>query len=248
MPTRTGTEIVTRALKELGVLGPADVASGPELQDGLDIGTDLLDSWRTERLLIPFVTPTDYDLVANTQDYTIGSGGTWNQTYPYAIERWSVIPDDDAANPLEIPMGQPVPYEVWQQIGVKSTTGSHPTTLYFDRNFASGLGQCSVYPIPDNGNVDVRLYQAIPELTSLVAATEYDLRPGAMRAIITNLALELADGYGSAAVVSPLLVQRAQQSKGSLKRGNRRPKETPLRPEYVIGGGRRRSFNVYTDQ
>lgn len=245
--TYTGTQLVTAALRELGVLGSTATASGDRLSDGITVGSDLLDSWRTEHLLVSGITIATYSLVSGTQSYTIGSGGTFDQTYPTAIELWSVIPDDDAADPNEIPMGRPLTYAEWQQIRVKSSTGARPTSLYYDRAWAAGVGNILVYPIPDNNDVDIKLYAKVPAITSLVAGTSYNLAPACARAIKLNLALELADRYGAGGIVSPRLEQRAADAKMLWKRSNIIPKESPMRGEFAIGSGAgRRTFNVYT--
>ena len=82
----TGRNIVRDALRELGVLQSNETADGDATQQGLDVASDLLDTWRTERLTISGVTIASYDLVADTATYTIGSGGDWDQDYPTAIE------------------------------------------------------------------------------------------------------------------------------------------------------------------
>jgi hypothetical protein len=214
------------------------------IADALVVGTDLLDTWRTERLTIGGQTRTVHSLTINVQTYPVGVGGAFNQTWPTAIDAWSVIPNDAAANPVEMSQGRPLVWDEWQQIRVKSFTGAYPTRMYYDRAFSAGLGACLFYPIPDNAAVDVVLYQAVPAILSLVAATSYDLRPGAHRALKLNLALELTDRYGKEA--TDRLERRAARAKGDLKRANYIPRTAPIRPEWLIGG-RRRSSNIYTD-
>lgn len=244
---KTGQQIVKMALREIGVLDAVETLTTEDLAHALELGSALLDSWRAEGLTIGGVTIATYSLVLNTQSYTIGSGGTFNQDYPERIEQWSVVPDDDATDPVEIPMGRPDTAEEWQQIRVKSLTGSRPTRLYFDRAWAAGLGNVLVYPVPDNGDVDVKLYCRVPEVLTLVSATSYDLRPGFIRAIALKLAVELSDSYGSAAIIGPTLVGRAADALATLKRANIKPRESPIRAEFAIGGARRRgNFNIYT--
>lgn len=244
--TKTGTRIVTDALREIQVLDPTATAEGEQLEDGINAAGDLLDTWRVERLTIGGILINSFSLVNGTQSYTIGSGGVFNQTYPAAIEGWSVIPDDDAADPVELPMGRPYTADAWQQIRIKTQKGSYPTVMYYDHAYAAGLGNCLFHPIPNNADVDVRLYTAVPAITALVAATSYDMRPGVSRALTLTLALELADRYGKAATVTTRLEQRAARAYGLLKRSNIIPRVSPLRPEFAIGSATgRRTFNVY---
>ena len=243
MPTYTGTQIARSALREIRILDPIEAGASELIDDAITVGSDLLDTWRKEKLTVSGVTRNVFSLTANTQSYTIGSGGTFNQDWPTAIEKWSVIPDDDAADPDEHNMGRPYTWDQWQSVRVKGTTGAYPTVMYYDRRWSAGLGNCLFYPIQDNGDVDVVLYTHVPAITSLVAATSYNLRPGFHRALKLNLAVELADRYGKA--VTTRLEKRAADALASLKRHNIIPKESPTRDEFIIGT-RRRGFNVYT--
>src|SRR3990167_2871155 len=159
--SKLGSEIATDSLRELQVLDPTATASGEQLEDALRAAADLLDTWRIDRLTIGGVTRSVYSLVADTQSYTIGPSGTFDQAYPTAIERWSVIPDDDATDVVEWPRGRPVTEAAWQGIAQKSLTAAYPHTLWFDRSYASGLGNCLFYPVPDHGDVDLVLYAAV---------------------------------------------------------------------------------------
>lgn len=248
--TKTGTEIVTDALREIQVLDPTATASGERLADGLRAAGDLLDTWRTEKLTIGTIAINRYSLAANTQDYTIGSGGAFNQEYPESIDVWSVIPDDtvSAANLLEIPMGRPVTSLVWQQLRMKGQTGPWPTTLFFDHGFTASLGTIKVHPIPTGSHVDIVLYQQVPVMTSLVAGTSYQMRPGFSNAFTLALAITLGRGrYGKGAVMSEQLKDDAKTAKALLMRSNIRPKSSPMRPEFIIGQtSGRRTFNIYT--
>ena len=245
MAAYTGTQLARTALKEIGVLDPNEAGHAETLADAIQVGTDMIDSWRNEGLTIEGVTRSVYSLSANTQTYTIGDGGTFNQDYPNAIHLWSVIPDDDAADPVEEPKWRPLTYDQWQAIRVKSTTGSYPTKMYFDRSWAAGLGNCSFYPIPDNADVDVVLYSAIPAITSLVAGTSYNLRPGFPLAIWTNLAYILVNGRFKRQGDWSDLKRRADAALASIKRKAVIPKESPRRSEFAIGARGRRNFSVY---
>jgi hypothetical protein len=245
--TRTGTEIITQALREIGVLDPIEAASSEHLEDGRLAAGELLDAWRIERLTISGILIGTYSLVSGDASYTIGSGGDFNQTYPESIFAWSVVPDDDAADPDEIPMGRPLDVDQWQGIRVKTDTGPYPTVMYFDRAYSAGLGNCYFHPVPDNNDVDVKIYSRVAGITDLVVATSYDLRPGFHRALRLNLAMELAGRHGKTGDRIDKLERAAAHALGMLKRSNIRHRESPTRAEFEIGQGTgRRSFNIYT--
>ena len=243
-----GSDLVNSALRELQVIDPTAVANAEQLADGLMNGSDLLDTWRVDRITITGVTIGAYHLVANQQSYTIGPGGNFDQDYPQSIESWSLVLDTTASYPVEIPMGRPYTSDQWQQIRIKTLTNSRPQALYFDRAYSGGLGNVLIYPIPDRSTIDVRLYMAVAFTGRLEAGTTYYFPPGVVRALKLNLALELSDGYGRAAVVTPRLERRAALALGSLKRSNIVPRESLVRSDFVIGSSvGRRTHNVYSD-
>jgi len=232
MPT-TGRNIVRDALRELGVVMPHETPEATLLQAGLDAANDLLDTWAAKRLTIGGTTISSYSLVSGTASYTIGDGATFDQPYPTVILAWSVIPDDDAADPLEIPMGRPLNAEEWQQIAVKSTTGAYPTRLYFDDLYAAGFGLVYVYPVPDNNDVDIKLYAKVPAVTSLAVNTSYDFTRGYMRALKLTLAEELASRFGKEPSAS--LQRRASDARAVLAIRNIKPKQSPIQADFLIG-------------
>ena len=243
--TYTGAELARGALREIGVLDPTEAGSAELLDDAIAVGTDLIDEWRNNKLLISGVTRNVYGLTSGTQSYTIGSGGTFNQDWPQSIVYWSRIPDDDATDPVEQPMGRPLTYDQWQQVRVKTLDGKYPNKMYYDRRYSAGLGNCLFHPIPDNNDVDIVLYTYVPAITTLVSGTSYDLRPGMAMAIKTNLAVELLDGRFKRPGDWSGLYRRATRSLASVKLNNHIPKEAKIHPNFAIGS-RGRSLNIYT--
>ena len=243
MPSYTGTEIGRAALREIGILDPTEDGLPEQINDAITVGTDLIDEWRTSKLTISGVTRSVYSLTSGTQTYTIGSGGAFNQDWPTRIEFWSRIPDDDATDPVEQPMGRPYTFQQWQQVRIKTQDAAYPDKMYYDGAWSAGLGNCLFHPIPDNNDVDVVLYSFIAAITALASGTTYNLRPAYAMALKTNLAVEIADRNGRD--VPNSLLARARRSLASLKRHNKILRVSPIRPEFVIGQ-RGRAFNLYT--
>ena len=247
MATYSGTQIARAALREIGIVDPIEAGAAELIDDALTVGTDLLDTWRTDQLTASGVTRSVYSLTTNQQSYTIGSAGNFDQDYPTDILRWSVIPDDDATNPVEQHRGRPLTDDEWQGIRVKSTTGSAPSQMWYDKRYAAGFGRCLFWPIPDNADVDIVLYGRVPAITSLVAATSYDLQPGFARALKLGLANELAESgrYEVPDSTVAKVARRAAMALGALKRANIVTRHTPIRPEFLIGS-QSRTFNIRT--
>ena len=244
----TGTEIVMDALREIAVLDPVEAVEGEMLGHALRVGSDLVDAWMSQRQMISGVVISTFTLKAQ-QDHTIGPSGDLNITpRPVTIESWSAIPDNDAANPQELLMGRPLTWEEYQDIPVKSTTATFPTKMYYDRQHGStGLGTCSFYPVPDNTDVDIKIYAGKAAITSLVAATSYNLAPGYAQCLKLNLALRLAPAYEKAQV-SQLLVEDARTSLKWVKTSNYRPIEQQIRPDFQLRHGYGRGYNLKVDR
>ena len=243
----TGADIARAALRRIGALDPTEDGEAEDIVAVLDLASDMLDAWATDHLTISGTLRSPYDLVINTQSYTIGSGGVFDQQYPSAIDKWSVIPDDDAAHPQEIPRGRPLTMLEWQYVLQKTQTGPYPTRLVFDERQASGLGRILVHPIPDNNDVDIVLYQRVPAVVTLVQATNYTFPRAGLRAVKDGIARELAlDGSHEVPIdLVQLLVKRADESKAALERQNYVPRETPIRRSWSRVG-RRGRFNIQT--
>lgn len=245
MPSYTGTQMARQALREIGVLDPTEDGSDELIADAILVGTDLIDEWRTTRRTISGVTRTAKTLTSGTQSYSVGSGGDINIDWPASIPYWSRIPDRTATDPVEQPMGRPLTYQEWQQVRVKSLTGAYPSVMYYDRQYSAGLGNVLFHPIPDNGNVQAVLYAFVPAITSIVAATTYDFRPGVALALKLNWAVELLDGRFKRAGDWSGLYRRAARSLASWKRSTAIPTEAAFRSDFAIGT-RGRSINIYT--
>ena len=232
----TAVDAIDRALRLLGVYDPLESASDAERKDGLTALNDMINDWGSQRLTIHTVTRTaGLDLVSGTQEYTIGSSGTFNLVRPSWIEYWGVVPDPSLTDPLELAMGPPLTVKQWARVPVKSTSGPYPTALYYDYGFASSLGTISVYPVPDSSTPDIVLYTptAIIEFADL-STTSYLFPPGYRKAIIYNLALELAPEFG-VKQINPLVIKGAEDSFANIKRANIRMDD--LRVDDALLGG-----------
>src|SRR3990167_2496617 len=176
----------------------------------------------------------------------MGWGGTFSRDWPQSIEYWSRIPDDDATDPVEQPMGRPLTYDQWQQVRVKTLDAAYPNKMFFDRQFSAGLGNCLFHPIPDNNDVDVVLYTFVPAIISLVSGTTYNLGPGVAMAIKTNLAVELLEGRYKRPGDFSGLYRRGGRGRGARTRAEQKPKEARIHPNFAIGS-RGRGINIYTN-
>lgn len=208
----TAGDLINGALKLIGVLAAGETADSNDAEDARLRLNDLLDLLATQRLTIYNQERSVYPLVSGTQDYTIGTGGTFNQVRPVWIDGIGLI-----RNGQEYPL-QPLTQGQWERTAQKSLS-SIPTSYYF--NDAYPLGELSFYPVP-NATASVAVYWPSSSLTSVASlATVISTPPGWALMLRTNLAKLLAPEFNR-----PLRDDIAELAKSSLadvKRTNIRP-------------------------
>tara|TARA_R110002020_G_scaffold28841_2_gene91493 strand:- start:511 stop:1245 length:735 start_codon:yes stop_codon:yes gene_type:complete len=241
----TANELIGRSLKTIGVLASGETADSDSVADSLVVLNNMVDSWATNRLTIYTTTRNVLDLAASTQEYTIGTGGTFNIVRPVTITRASLILDKNAAaaEKIELPVSGPVTVQKWQEVAIKGTTSTYPTLLYYDKAWTAGLAKISVWPIPNNSNVQLVLYvpTALTEFADLT--TNYTFPPGYEEALRYQLAMRLAQEFGTA--VSGGLLELANESFANIKRVNASKATLGIDPSLTAHGGR---YDWRTDQ
>lgn len=235
-------DVIKRALQLLGEVGATQTPSAEDVSLGLEVLNEWIDKLALESTNLFYVGRNVHNLAASTASYTIGTGGAFNQVRPVHIEAVSIIPDGGAADPTEIPLGRPLNLEDYQRLSMKTATGGWPTTVYYDHNWAAGLGTIFVHPVPTSNAPDIVLYtpQALAEFADL--DTDYTFPPGYRRAIRYNLAVELAEHFDGA-LVSPRIERVAIESMAEIKRANYRPTTLGLDPALLGYAGR---WNIQT--
>ena len=241
----TANELVTRAMKSIGVLASGETASSDEMDDAFVILNNMVDSWATERLTIYVVVRSVFDLSASTQDYTIGTGGTFNIARPVWIERASLILDKTAAaaQKIELPIAGPITVDEWQHVSIKGTTSTYPSQFFYDRAWTAGLAKISVWPIPNSSSVQLVLYvpTALTQFADLTTA--YTFPPGYEEAMRYQLAIRLAPEFG--VILPPETRVLAAQTLGNIKRVNLSNETLGIDAALLTQGGR---YDWRTDQ
>lgn len=210
------TALIKRALRILGVTDPGENPSAGELKDGLEGYNHLLDSWNSEDLVVPSLNKDTFSTVAGTQVYEIGPGGDCDIPRPSKLETGQVF---ISASGLDYPALTAYENDRWQEIPDKTTRGI-PGVFYYDKG--NPVASLSLFPIPD------QIYTATIyswKLLAQIALNEingvFTLEPGYARAIVFNLALDLADEFGMTA--SQNAVATAITAKANIKSLNIEP-------------------------
>lgn len=227
-----GREIVTAALRKIRVKRIGYDLTAEELQDGMEVLNTMLKGWSADDLAIPWRTRETLTLTSGTNPHTIGSGGDLNTTQPLDIHAMTITEG-----------GVDYPVDLWtvDQFERESTkdTSARPEYVYFERG--STLGNLYFDSTPAS-NYTMTL-QSLKPLTPLTSAdTSSTLPDEAERAVILNLAIELADEYGKP--LSPTMVRNAAIALSSYRTNTAASRVPKLRMPAMLTGGRR--FNINT--
>jgi hypothetical protein len=206
----TAQEIINAALRALGELASGETPTTEESNDGLIALNKLIGSWSTEQLLIPEITRLSQAVIPSQQTYTMGPGGTLGTSRPLAVHAVSVTTSAGVSQAAQM-----INAEEWAAIADKTRTGSFVAKAYYSPTYPAGT--LYLWPAPVGGTIQVYF---LKELTSFATlGTNVDLPPGYDRALIWNLALELASNFGR----DPNIVAaQAQQTKAAIAERNAR--------------------------
>ena len=224
----TARNIIKRALQKNGVLTKAESPSGDEASDGLSALNGLLASWSNDGLLVYARTSESFPLVSGQANYSIGAGGDFDTDRPLqiltAFTRISNVDYD-----MDI-----VGDEIFDTITQKNITSSIPDVMTYVPS--TPRGEITIYPVPTTGTLHIRTEKQLSSFATL--DTELDLPPGWERALIFNLALEIAGEYGQP--VDQLTYQIAKEALHNIKMAVARSRKMDM---FSYSGQDR---NIYT--
>lgn len=230
--TIAASTLITRAHRLIGQVDPGSSCTSDELSIGLEAMNALLDSWRNDRLMCYAKRDESFPLVATTDSYTIGNGGTFNTTRPVKIDAAYLAVDGTSTNVRIL-------YEKeFASIAYKASTSDRPDCLWYSPGVP--LGTIKVYPVPSAvATLHLMTWSPLEAFESTSDAVY--LPPGWQEALASNLALRLAPEYEIEA--SSTVIQMAREAKAGIKRVNNRPHK--LRTDLPRSG--RVGYNILTD-
>lgn len=222
--TQTVGDIIRSSMRKIGVLAAGEPLPADEGDDAKVVFTQMADAWTNETLLVPVVNVVTHQLLSNQSEYTIG-------IYP------EPKPVPLPANHIETARPERIlaafirdQYEtdyVQTIIEVKTfsrisrkTNGSRPARFYVRKNWPLNQILFESVPYADE-TLHMDVIQPLAGILPTVGLTDViDLPPGYERALIYNLAIDLADEWGK--TPSVVVATTAVQSKKWLKRNNYR--------------------------
>lgn len=215
----TVLDLINGSLRLLGAISSGENATASEAEDALSALNALIDTWKTERLMVYSIQPQPFSLVAGQKTYTLGAGGDWNTERPVQIDSMYLQYTDANSGPpplnlLVVLLNQ----DQYNAIIVPNTTTTISTAAYIDDQFP--LRNVSFWPVPQVPYVVNLFTWALIDGFDAIT-DDVILPPGYERMLRFNLALELAPEYGI--TPSAVVASGALDAKGAVKRNNIKP-------------------------
>jgi hypothetical protein len=181
-------DIITGALRLLGVYGAIETPEPEDLADGLNALNELINEWNAEHLAMFAVTNRSLPLTAGTQEYTIGIGGTFNVPRPLKIESAGIVQTNKLRSDLKLDTARE-----WRAIPEKTVAARLPLRLYCDNDYP--VSTLRIWPVPSQPcTLDMDVWEGLDDAQEL--SFEVKFPPAYARALRYGLAVAVAPEYG----------------------------------------------------
>ena len=236
----TVSDLVTAALRNLGVLAEGEVPTAAQATDGLAALNDLVNQWQAERLQIYQLLNTTKALTPSQANYTVGLTGNIPIARPMFLDHVAWI---DGSSPNVYYSMEELTDAAYSNLSIPNLTSAIPTHWWYQTTFP--LATLWLWPIPTSTGIFVSLDYQSPVSEFAALTDTVSLPPGYKRMLRTNLALELAPDYPE--IQAPgSLIRAAENSMAAVKRSNQKLEDLYFSPESLIGN-RGSSYNILSD-
>lgn len=189
----TFTQLAYLAMRDLGILRPAQTGSPDVIADMLNACNNMMDTWKLNRLMVLKQQMLELTLTVNQQQYTIGP----NEVAPnFAAPRPTYIETANVIlNTFSPVVRQPVgiiDFQRWADIRVQAIPNSIPQVLYYDNGFDAvrGCGTIYLWPGPLTAyGLELYVWDQTPWNGFIDATTVYNFAPGFLEVIQKQLAV-----------------------------------------------------------
>lgn len=238
MALTTARDLIRKAFLQINIGAAGETSTAAEMSDALETLNTMIDVWAGEGLMSSADITEQLSISSGTGTYTIGTGQTFDTTKPFDIRGAYIRDSSNLDTVLAIVDRNNFNSEI-----TKDTQGI-PEKIFYDPGVtqqANQTGTLYFYPIPSDAyTLFLTSSKPFVQFSSLTANVTF---PAAyVKAIYTNLALELAPEYG--ARVSPVLIQLAGYSKDVIRNINVRNINRAAVLDLPLTPG---VSNIYTD-
>lgn len=227
-------DIVNRALRINGVISSIEAGDAQDINDALKSLNMMIEQWSLEDLMCYYILNETFAAVSGTASYTIGPLATWASAQrPVTISNMFCRGTDNHDVKIEA-----LTEKDYQELYNKSQTGE-PEYYYYQPTITSGT--VYLWPVPDAAyTIGISQLAQLTQFSEL--RHEIDLPPGYCKALIWNLAIEIAPEYGKQ--VDEVTAQNAIKAKALIKVKNNIIQELNI-PEALLSNDNQSTFNIY---
>jgi len=237
----TANDLVSRALRRVGILATGQTAEANDSLEGLDTLNDILDQWSLEDLMIVYTTIVPVNLVTGQTVYTVGAGGNVNIVRPIELVNATLNDAQGITYPISV-VDFSNYMDITQKIPPQSTT---PTVVSYQPTFP--LGNLYVWQPGSTGFVlSLEVSQQFIRIADLAVDIDASFPVGFVKAMVDDLAYNLAIEYGRAEMID-LLREERNMSKQNIKRKNVRKTSMRLDSMFFPGAQNRPPYNPFSD-
>lgn len=233
--TKTALDVITGALRKIGVYAPGESLSSQDANDALDTFNGLLDIMSNERNSIFNNNETVITLTPGQISYTVGTGGNFNIERPLSIVK-SYSRYTTSASTVDFPCDSWTLAQ-YSKIGLKSQPGPWPKVLYYNMNYP--LGEILFWPVPMQ-SIQFHLWTR-DVLANLSLTTLLNMPRGYFLWLQYELAQLLCPEYGMP--IPPDISRIALQLKKTVQNTNATPMgETAIDAAVISSAGNDAGF------
>lgn len=249
----TGTQrvrdLITQSMRRINYLGQGELPTADDLSDAFVSLKALMGQWRLERLTIPYVKRTVWNLTPGkggpSLPYTVGLGGDVACARPPLPNAISIRYQDYGVSPtLERPL-IPLTQDAWQNIPQKDLTGPLPGHYYYLPTYASGLGLLYLWLVPTSPTLQGVIYAPAAVADFVTVDDVLALPDGYDHFIQENLAVHLAPELRENIPLDPEIKRSADEAKANIKRVNFQMVDLAVDPALTVRHGLR--YSIFSD-
>jgi len=239
----TARDIIVQALRKLGIGTPGETLAADEMNACLDALNVMLKSWSGRSLLTTAQVQESFPLVGGLATYTIGPAviaPNFITVKPITVCSGFIRDQNNTDYPIGL-----ISREEYNSFDTKSNTGL-PENLFYDpgptqQNIQTGM--INLYLTPDSTNTyTLFIVSEKPFTTFATLNTAYTFPDVYERAMIYNLAMELAPEYGK--TIHPEVAASADEALDIVEAINSSNKRTIV--DLGLPGTSRRTGNILT--
>ncbi|GMR21486.1 MAG: hypothetical protein BMS9Abin36_2087 [Gammaproteobacteria bacterium] len=236
MAAKTAQQLVTAAYRKSGAVSSGQDPTSAESADGLEAMNAMLTSWSEQNITVPYRVEDVIPLITGKTEYTMGSGGDVNTDRPLSMaDAWLTDSGGDVSYRFEITMM----LREFTRIANKNES-SRPGRGWYEPVYP--LGKLTLDVNPDQTyTLHVWSLKQLSEFSALASSST--LPPAYDRAIIFNLALEIAGELGSP--MDPLNMKLANDAFKSIRNANLARRVNNLAMDSALR--RRTIYDIHSD-